>query len=265
MSNYLCVDCETSGLFRFKDAAGNSVPADAPGQPRLAHASLIWLDADLVQEREEDFYIKPDGWVMETGATKVNGLTTEFLLENGKPIAEVLDLYEATIKEGRIVVAFNAAFDTKCFRAELRRAGRDDLFEQTPNICTMRELTGVCKIPKKSGNGYKFPKLSEACAHFKLVQGKQHTATDDNRMNAELLRKLKWLGLMPDPAVHFARNRPEPVTDGISMRKITEYNVGEDAKVEPSDLAGGPRFVPERTAKIGGKDVTIQSTIEEDF
>lgn len=207
MSNYLCIDTETSGLFDF------SKPADAPGQPRLAHVSMIWLNDDLEQIEEQDFYIKPEGWMMEAGASAVNGLTTEMLMEKGEPIAKVLDVYELAIKNGRVVVAFNAQFDTKVMRAELRRAGRDDLFEETPNICTMRELTGVCKIPKKSGNGYKFPKLSEACAHFKLVQGKQHTATDDNRMNAELLRKLRWLKLMPEPAVHFARNRPVPVQD----------------------------------------------------
>lgn len=213
---YLCIDTETSGLFRFKDKACNPVPADAPGQPRLAHIDMLYLDSDLNETDHKDFYIRPDGWEMEAGATAVNGITTERLRKDGIDVRHALDLYEAAIKEGRIVVAFNAQFDTKMLRAELRRAGRDDLFEQTPNICTMRELVGVCKIEKMTpGGGYKFPKLSEACAHFKIIQGAQHTATDDNRCNAELLRKLRWLKLMPEPKVFYAKNRPEPLAGAI--------------------------------------------------
>lgn len=223
MNTYLVIDTETSSLFDF------SKPANAPGQPRLAHLAMIWLNADLFQERAVDYYIKPDGWVIEDGAAKVNGLTQEMLHEKGIPVAQALSLYEQAIREGRIVVAFNAQFDTKIMRAELRRDGRDDLFEQTPNICTMRELVGVCKLPKANGKGYKFPKLTEACAHFRIPYSDAHTATADALACAELLRKLRWLKLMPEPKVHFAKNRPLPIEPAMPLKEALEKSVGDIA------------------------------------
>lgn len=74
---YAILDTEGNGLFRYKDEAGRSVPADADGQPRLAEIVLIFADADLKIEREYQAYIKPVGWEMTPGATAVNGLTTE--------------------------------------------------------------------------------------------------------------------------------------------------------------------------------------------
>ena len=112
------------------------------------------------------------------------------------------------MQDGYVIAAYNSQFDTKVLRGELRRAGREDRFEQTPNICIMRALTGVCKVPKKSGPGYKFPTMWEACRHFKLEQPDEHTALGDARMAAELLRRLAWLGLLPEPKVHYAKNRP---------------------------------------------------------
>ena len=91
-------------------------------------------------------------------------------------------------------------------------AGLPDLFEQTPNICVMRAATPVCKVPKKSGSGYKFPKLAEACGHFKIAQQAQHTAMDDARVAAQIMRELAALGALPEPEVHFAKEKPAPST-----------------------------------------------------
>ena len=155
---YVVFDTETSGLFNFK------LPADAPGQPRLASLSMIWTNPDLMPIREEMLYIKPEGWYMQPGAEAVNGLSQEFLMANGRPVAEALELYESAVREGYVFAAFNAQFDTKVMRAEFRRAGKDDLFEKVKNVCIMKKSVGVCKIPyadPKKG-GYKFPKLEEA-------------------------------------------------------------------------------------------------------
>jgi DNA polymerase III epsilon subunit-like protein len=207
---YIIVDTEGSGLFKFKDEAGNSVPADAPGQPRLAELVLIFVDEDLNIEREYQTYIRPEGWEMTPGATAVNKLTTEFLREKGIPVVEALGPYIAAVSEGRVVVCHNAQHDLKQIRAELRRAGLPDLFEGTRNICTMRALTDVCKIPPKSGRGgYKFPKLSEAAVFFGFDLLGDHTALADSHVTLKLFRKMRDLGVIPDAKVHFAKNPPE--------------------------------------------------------
>lgn len=210
MPRYAIFDTETTGLFKFRDEAGNPVPADAPGQPRLAHIGLVLLDDLLTEERSIDLYVKPDGWTMPEAASAVNGLTDEFLHANGVPIADVLDQYVSLIDVEYVMVAFNAQFDLKVMRGELRRAGMDDRFERTPNICVMKASTDVCQIPRmRPGGGFKQPKLSEACEFFKITNEKAHSAGGDARAACEIFRRLHALGALPEPQVYYAKNHPD--------------------------------------------------------
>lgn len=212
---YAIIDTETSGLFDFAQ------PADAPGQPRLASLAIILAEAraggeyitldrtPLAITHEHNFFIRPDGWEMSPEVTAINGLTTEFLVENGEPLMDALTHYSDLItKEGRVICAFNAQFDTKMLRGELRRAGLPDLFEQTPNICLMRAATPICRVPKKSGSGYKFPKLAEACAFFKIQEDAAHSALGDARSAFAIMQHLHKANLLPTPEVHFAKEKP---------------------------------------------------------
>src|SRR5690606_38676791 len=123
MPKYCIFDTETTGLFLFKDSAtGAPIPADDPRQPRLAHLNMILVNEDLEEEDEIDLFVKPDGWEMPAEAGAVNGLTTHGLLEVGTPIAAVLDAYVDIVQRGYVMVAFNAQYDCKMMRGELRRA-----------------------------------------------------------------------------------------------------------------------------------------------
>lgn len=204
MTKYLVIDTEGSGLFDYKQ------PADAPGQPRLASLAMLYVGETMECDLVYHSFIKPDGWEMNLEATKVNGLTMEFLRENGRPVAEVLERYRAAVQdEGRTVVAHNSQHDAKQLRAELRRAGMPDLFEITKNICTMRALTDVCKIPPKGNRGgYKWPSLSEACVFFGFTDLGDHSAKNDAFACYRLLRKLHELGLLEEGRVHYAKEAP---------------------------------------------------------
>lgn len=199
---YAILDTETTGLMDFK------LPSDADGQPRMAQFGMILVDGIEADPVEQAFYIRPDGWVMGAEAGAVNGLTTEILEARGVPVAEALDAYVAAVEAGYTIVAFNAQFDLRVMRAELRRAGRDDLFETTPNVCVMRAMTDIVAIPARNGRGFKFPKLSEACAHFGIEQANQHDALGDARAALEILRRLIADGRMPEAKVHYAKNPP---------------------------------------------------------
>ena len=185
---YVAVDCETSGLPDWDK------PADDPSQPWLAQMSMIFLDADFNELGRFSGYVKPEGWVMEAGATKVNGLTTEFLMEHGRPVGEVLDVYEAAIKAGAIVCAHNCQFDAKVGRSALRRAGRDDLFEQTYQFCTMREWA--------AHHGSKWPKLAQLCQMLGIDNSGPHTAEGDAAVVAKLLPLMRDLGIVIDGKIH---------------------------------------------------------------
>lgn len=205
--SYLVIDCETNGLFDFKQ------PADAPGQPRLAHLAMIRLEDDGSESDRADIYVRPDGWTMPQGpksAGEVNGLTDDFLRENGVDISFALKTYGDEIEAGRVIVAYNAQYDCKVMRGEFRRAGLPDHFERTRNICVMRPMTGICRIPRANGSGIKFPNLGEAMAHFGHTLVDAHNAMADAEGAAIIFRELMKRGLLPEPAVHYAKEKPLP-------------------------------------------------------
>lgn len=228
---YAVLDTETNGLFDF------SKPGDAPGQPRLAELGFVYLNSALEEIGHYRALIRPDGWEMTAETTAINGLTTAKLLAEGIPVAEALAVYTQAIDYGAVVVCYGAQYDTKVMRAELRRAGLDDRFESTPNICIMRPLAGF-KIPKASGKKG-FPQLSDAYRHFfKEEFDGRHTALGDARAKVRLFRKMMELKVCPEPAVHFAKKKP-----------------GEQP-------AGTPKPQPLADAPAAAKPYTI---IEEDF
>lgn len=212
---YVVFDTETTGLFQFKDkATGEPVPADAPGQPRLCSFAAIVAD-ELGNEISRDkIYVRPEGWTMaefdraairagKKPASDVNGLTDEFLNSKGVPVSRILDLWEGYIDNGLVVAAFNAQFDCKMMRAELRRAGRDDLFERTRNSCLMRSLQpysneGLCIVRG-------FVKLSEACDYFGIVNADAHDAMSDAEAALQILQRLIDDGRLIEPKVHYAK------------------------------------------------------------
>lgn len=210
MTKYAVIDTEGTGLFKFKDPeTGESIPADAPGQPRLASLSMILLDDDLNEVDEVQIYVKPDGWSMPQGpnsAGEVNGLTDEFLEANGTPVGVVLDRYLQALDEGYVMVAYNAQHDMKQMRAELRRANLDDRFHDTPNICVMRAAMALGI--KKAGDGRGFPKLTDCAAHLGLVIDEAHSARGDTRATLALFRHLHAVGALPEARVHLAKVPP---------------------------------------------------------
>lgn len=208
---YAVFDTETTGIFLFKDKeTGEPVPADDPRQPRLASFAVIMADEDGNEISREKRFIKPDGWSMPQGegsAGEVNGLTDEFLHDNGVPVSDILDLWEGYIAEGLIAAAFNAQFDCKMMRAELRRAGRDDMFEQTRNTCLMRGLAPYKDEGLEVNRG--FVKLSVACEYFGIENENPHDAMADTEAALGILQRLIRDGRVIEPKVHYAKKPPK--------------------------------------------------------
>jgi DNA polymerase III epsilon subunit-like protein len=216
MPRYLILDTETSALFLHTPKGAPPIPADDPRQPRLAGVTMIPVGTDLEPDGEAiSTLIRPNGWEMSEGAGAVNGLTTERCEAEGVDVEQVLHAYTRFVRdEERIVVAFNAQFDTKQMRGELRRAGMDDLFEATPNICTMR---GSMKLGVKKGGEKKggFPKLSDVYFHFfEEEPSGQHTSLGDAEACLAIFRRLMTLGACPEPAVHYSSTRQD-TPDGM--------------------------------------------------
>jgi DNA polymerase-3 subunit epsilon len=201
---YVVFDTETTGLFQFKDrATGEPIPADAPGQPRMASFAAILADEDGKEISRIKAYVRPDGWSIDgTDAGRINGLTDAFLTEHGIPVIDVLALWNRWIDEGLQVCAFNAQFDQKMMRAELRRAGLPDRFEDTKAICLMRALDPYGKEGLCIQRGY--VKLSVACEHFGIVNAAAHDAMGDAEAALALLARLIADNRLPEAKVHLA-------------------------------------------------------------
>lgn len=198
---YLTFDTETTGLFDFKQ------PADAEGQPRLCSFAAIIQDAKGEEIDRAQWLIKPDGWSIDgTKAGEVNGHTDAELEAEGIPVRDVLGYWTEMISEGMIAAAFNAEFDCKVMRAELRRAGLDDLFEQTPQTCIMRGLKPYQDqgLAMKRGQ---YVSLADACAFFELDQAEAHKAMSDTEDAAKILRILIRDGNVIPPKVHYAKTK----------------------------------------------------------
>lgn len=193
----LIPDTESTGLFDYRKRA------DEEGQPRIAQLAMIlieigedWSTPNVLAE--QSFLIRPDGWEMPADlADKLgHGLTQERLLAEGVPISDALDVYTALFEEAELIAGFNVEYDLKLVRGELRRLGRPDRYAERFVFCAMRAATPVCQIPKKSGGGYKFPKLTEA---FEILCGEPitgaHNAADDVRSTIKVIQALNAQGI----------------------------------------------------------------------
>lgn len=228
---FLITDTETNKLPDYK------LPADHPDQPRLAELGLIWLDESDVVVREYRTYIKPDGWTMLADAAAVNHLNDELLMREGIPVVDALAVYTEAIDAGWIVSAYNAQFDCKVMRGELRLAGLDDRFLSTPNTCTMRGCAGL-GIKKANGKGGS-PQLADAHFHFtgqSSFEG-EHSALGDARAALAVHRGLVQIGKLIEPQVHFAKDKGDkPVAPSAATVARREH---ERAVGQPHALPSG--------------------------
>lgn len=230
MPHYLFLDTETSGLFDY------SKPADAPGQPRAAQIGMIFVNHAFEIEAEHEFLIRPEGWEMEEEATKVTGLTTEHLKANGVPIGEALQLYQSGIAARRVVAGFNVQFDLKIGRAELRRAGFEDNYLQTRNLCLMWATRAM--VGARGANGaVKIPTLKEACAFFDIEQPAAHSALADARSAYQIMLKLVERGALPEPKSPYDK-KAKPKKAAKPRSRAAQQD-GDDADQDIPDFIGG--------------------------
>ncbi len=145
----LYFDTETSGL--------------RPGQ--VCQLSYVMQEKEKVLAK--NFFFIVDS--VEYSAFMVHGFSLEKLYElsNGKRFSCFIDEISKDFENADVVVSHNTSFDFMFMRAEFERLGK--CFSVKKEFCSMKKMTPVCKLKRSSGDGYKYPKLSELCAYFGIT------------------------------------------------------------------------------------------------
>lgn len=175
--NIIFFDTETNG----KPKRYNASMADVNNWPRVTQ--LAWLIAESETGEavlSHQSLITPDGWTIPKEEFFIkNNMSTERCEANGKPLTEIIELFNSHIDLHAvdIIVAHNMDFDINVLGAEMIR------IKVKPNrklkrICTMQNSTDLCQLPGQYG--YKWPRLEELYQFlFNGKFGGAHDALND--------------------------------------------------------------------------------------
>jgi len=153
---YLFFDTETTGLPRSYRASIK----DLENWPRVVQIAWLTYSNSGRLLSENDYIIKPEGFIIPREATKIHGITTKQALVDGHDLNIVLTQFARDVKKASLIVAHNIDFDEKIVTAEFLRKKIKHTLSKKPKICTMRSSTDFCEIPSYYGK-YKWPNLRE--------------------------------------------------------------------------------------------------------
>ena len=153
---YLFFDTETTGIPNdYKAPCTNT-----DKWPRLSQLGWLLTDAAGRILSEGNHIVRPDGFEIPKAASDVHGITTEFALENGKPLLDVIFAFGADLNQADCMVGHNLDYDLHIVGAEYVRLGYDSrIMFARPTLCTMQATIQFCNIPGRFGP--KWPKLME--------------------------------------------------------------------------------------------------------
>lgn len=185
----LVFDTETTGIIL------RGLPASHPSQPRIVQLGAILFDDAQRVVGEMNLLIKPEGFEIPAEAARVHGISTELATRYGVSVGGALRLFLALCDRAELVVAHNFEFDRTMTQSELHRlqlTAEIERFLAKKSFCTMQAATDVCRLPSRTGVGFKWPNLQEAHRHFfsEEFQG-AHDAMADVRACARVFWHLR--------------------------------------------------------------------------
>ncbi len=141
-------DTETTGLY--------------PGQ--ICQLSYIMQTKENISAKNFFFSVH----YVEPSALAVHGFSVQKLkeLSLGKGFSDFFDEIRLDFEKADLICAHNTNFDFSFMRKEFERLGKT--FYINNEFCSMKKSTPICKLSRKSGVGYKYPKLSELCEFLSI-------------------------------------------------------------------------------------------------
>ncbi|HQR44830.1 MAG TPA: 3'-5' exonuclease [Thermoanaerobaculia bacterium] len=158
--HFLFFDTETTGIPSRRGAP----PSESESWPHIVQLAWLLTDEDERVVERETRLIAPQGFEIPLDATKVHGITTEDARTHGEPLGTALQRFALALAHADLLVAHNISFDLPVLQAEFHRLHGDagsSVLLRTPEFCTMRSSTDLCRIPSRYGPGFKWPSLDE--------------------------------------------------------------------------------------------------------
>ena len=259
---YLIFDTETTGLpKRWKAPV-----SDTDNWPRCVQLAWQLHDDDGTLLEQDDYIIKPEGYNIPYDAEKIHGISTQLAQEKGKPLQEVLELFNKALEKTKFLVGHNLGFDLNILGAEYYRLNTENPLPNFPVLDTCTEITAtLCKLPGGRGGKFKLPTLTELYNHlFKENFAEAHNATADveatTRCFLELIRRrvftAEQLGVSSDYFDTFCQANPET----IQLVGLNHSNLKKASKKIEDSLS-----VEQEILKTGSPDTKNASNIAQDI
>jgi len=189
----LFLDTETTGLV-------NSSAIDPVKKwPRVVQLAWSLYSSDGERESRNSFIIYPTDFSIPMDSARIHGITTDRAKAEGVSLYKVLPQFNADVEKADTVVAHNLDFDLPIVSTEFLRCRLETGLLGKQYFCTMKtpQIVSLCKLPSKSGRGYKWPTLNEL--HLQLFQEEftdSHNAGADVEACARCYFELKKRGII---------------------------------------------------------------------
>jgi DNA polymerase-3 subunit alpha len=262
---FLIFDTETTGLPKNYKAP----ITDSDNWPRMVQIAWQLHDTTGKLLTAKNHIIKPDGYDIPIGVSKIHGITTERAERDGDDLKLVLEELKIDLANSNYNVGHNIEFDINIVGAEFHRLGIENELVDKEAIDTMKTSVDFCEIPGGRGGGFKYPKLTDL--HIKLFGegfGDAHDAAYDVDATARC-----FFGLIKNRVIH-----PKEILDIDELiyeaPKLAEANfvdqqkekeVDQDSIVISSEVSSELKDVPfiqlhnhsqfsilQSTTKVGG-------------
>ncbi len=173
---FLIFDTETTGLPKNYKAP----VSDSDNWPRMVQIAWQLHDESGKLLTNKNYIVKPDGYDIPIGVSKIHGITTERAERDGHDLKLVLEELKIDLERTNYNVGHNIEFDINIVGAEFFRLGIKSDLASKQDIDTMKSSVDFCQIPGGRGGRFKYPSLTDL--HKKLFNkgfGDAHDAAYD--------------------------------------------------------------------------------------
>ena len=185
-------DTETTGVAINSKVSALTGPNNWPDIVSIAW----WVFEDRTLVKREYHLIKPAGWTVSAEVSRIHGITHAVAEANGKPLTEVIHLFNTDLQGAIHVIAHNMYFDKNVvFNAIKWRLGLDPLsvWPAKGEFCSMEQSKGELRIPSKFGrpsDPWKWPRLDEL---YEDTFGKRAPQNAHNaERDVDVLQQIVW-------------------------------------------------------------------------